>query len=105
MTLSSFFKYGGENKIKITVSLSIPVQLANRFTLQIIEIADSLYDWTFSQKSDLTTLEFIIEYRTDISKKSIALAYSSSRRLLTTFNVSLSETFVIDAYPPPVYYE
>lgn len=47
LTVSSFFKYGGQNKVKISFSLNIPIDLTSTFSLQIGDVDSSLYSWTF----------------------------------------------------------
>lgn len=65
MTITQVFKYGGQNKVKVYVSLSIPIRLnmAN-FGLSIAGVSNNSYSWIFEQNSSsLSKVEVTITYK------------------------------------------
>lgn len=65
MTITQVFKYGGQNKVKVYVSLSIPIRLnmAN-FGISIAGVSNSSYSWVFEQNSSsLSKVQVTISYK------------------------------------------
>lgn len=115
MTLKRIFKYGGENRVKLDISLSMPIRL-NGIFFGLNIAGTTAYTWEFAQsQTDLTSIWFIIKYQQSIDNKQITFSYNTSLasdsaqsflRLLQSSNITLvfSETFTVASYPPANYY-
>lgn len=52
MTITQIFKYGGQNKIRLYVSLSIPIRLnLDNFMIEIQSIEPEDYSWDLRQNN------------------------------------------------------
>lgn len=118
MSLASIYKYSGSNKVNVGIQLSLPVLLANHFSLTIGNISNSLYNWTaYQNANNLSFVSLDISYSVDLQNQGIDISYLSSRRLLSIEEdtnksnslrmltaLSFSTSFSLNSFPPANYY-
>ena len=83
MKLVSIYKFSGQNKVTLTLGLSLPYRLTNNFSIIIADLSISDLLWSYSQnQNNLSSVELTIKYQQNIQGKKLQISYGSSRRLL-----------------------
>lgn len=98
MTLNKIYKYPGQNKVKLYITLSIAIRLnPSLFSITFIGLKNpNSISWSLYQNQlDLTQVELTISYTEDISNKQIQISYNQARRRLLQTSLIFETTFTI----------
>lgn len=107
MTLDRIYKYSGQNKVILYITLSIAIRLkAENVIINIPGLTNpNSISWTLAQtETDLSQVQVYLTYTESLAGKTVQISYSQTRRLLQSTSFNFSTEFTIDSYPPAVFY-